>query len=97
MTYKYLGVDLDKNLSYEGAVHNTYVKANRKLYTLRKIRPYITQRISVLIYKQFVRPIIDYADFLFDSSTKYELDLLDKLQQRALTLIGQGAVTNRAI
>ena len=42
-SYKYLGVDLDNDLSYEAAVHNTYIKANKKLFTLRKIRPYITQ------------------------------------------------------
>ena len=36
-TYKFLGVDLD--LSYENAVHNTYLKVNKKLFTLRKIRP----------------------------------------------------------
>ena len=89
-SYKYLGVDLDNDLSYEAAVHNTYIKANKKLFTLRKIRPYITQRISVLIYKQFILPILDYADFLFESTVKRELDLLDKIQERALTLIGQG-------
>ena len=57
--YKYLGVDLDRNLTYEAAVHNTYIKPNKKLFTLRKIRPYITQRVSVLIYKQFILPILD--------------------------------------
>ena len=30
------------------------VKANRKLFTLRKIRPYITQKIAALLYKQFI-------------------------------------------
>ena len=79
-----LGVDLHRNLTYENAVHNTYVKANKKLFTLRKIRPYITQRIAVLIYKQFILPIMDYADFLFDSCVKSELDLLDCILDRAL-------------
>ena len=75
-SYKYLGADLDRNLSNQNAVHNTYIKANKKLFTLRKIRPYnITQRVSVLIYKQFILPILDYADFLFDSTVKCELDL----------------------
>ena len=96
-TYKYLGVDLDRNLTYESAMHNTYIKANKKLFTLRKIRPYITQRIAVLIYKQFILPILDYADFLFESTIKYELDLLDRIQERALRLIGNGQMNNRAI
>ena len=84
-------------ITYEQAVHNTYIKANKKLFTLRKIRPYISQRISALIYKQFVLPILDYADFLFDSTVKRELDLLDNIQERALTLIGRGQVNNRMI
>ena len=65
-----LGVDFDRNLSYENAVHNTYIKANKKLFTLRKIQPYITQRVSVLVYKQFIPPILDYADVFFDSTVK---------------------------
>ena len=97
VSYKYLGVDLDKDLTYEQAVHNTYIKANKKLFTLRKIRPYISQRVSALIYKQFVLPILDYADFLFDSTVKRELDLLDKIQERALTLIGRGQVNNKTV
>ena len=78
------------NLSYENAVHNTYIKANNKLFTFRKIQPYITLRVSVLIYKQFILPILDFADFLFDSTVKCELDLLDRAQERALRLIGHG-------
>ena len=96
-SYKYLGVDLDRNLTYESAVHNTYIKANKKLFTLRKIRPYFTQRIAALIYKQSVRPILDYADFLFDSTVKLELDLLDRIQERVLALIGWGQMNNREI
>ena len=95
--YKYLGVDIDMNLTYESAVHNTYIKANKKLFTLRKIRPYITQRIAALVYKQFILPILDYADFLFDSSIKYELDLLDRIQDRALRLISRGQLNNAAV
>ena len=26
-TYKYLGIDLNRNLTYESAVYNTYIKA----------------------------------------------------------------------
>ena len=96
-TYKYLGVDLDRNLTYENAVHNTYLKANKKLFTLRKIRPYISQEVSVLIYKQYILPILDYADFLFDSTTKHELYSLDKVQDRAMRLIGRGHINNRAV
>ena len=29
-SYKYLGVDLNRNLTGENAVHDTYIKANKK-------------------------------------------------------------------
>ena len=89
-SYKYLGVDIDRNLTYEEVVHNTYLKANKKLFTLRKIRPYVTERVAALIYKQFILPIMDYADFLFESAPKYELDYLDTVQKRAIRIIKFG-------
>ena len=83
-------MDLDSKLSYADTVHNTYVKANRKLFTLRKIRPYVTQGVAALIYKQFVMPMLDYADFLVESAPMKEIKLLDKLQDRAIRLIRYG-------
>ena len=80
--YKYLGVD--RNLSYDDAVHKTYVEANKKLFTLRKIRPYITHGIAALVYKQFILTILDYADFLVESASTREINLMDKIQERAL-------------
>ena len=87
-SYRYLGVDLDYNLTYEEAVNTAYLKANKKLFTLRKIRPYICEDVAALIYKQFILPILDYADFLFDSATKRSLDSLDRIQKRAVRIIG---------
>ena len=50
-SYTYLGVDIDYSLSFDTMVDNMYKKANRKLYTLKLIRPYITNSIACLIYK----------------------------------------------
>ena len=50
--YKYLGVDLDRNLTYENAVHNTYVKANKKLFIfLHILCPYVDVDIYHAIIK----------------------------------------------
>ena len=93
-TYKYLGVDPDRNLSYENAVHNTYLK---KLFTLQKIRPFLIQEVSALKYKQYILPILDNAAFLFESATKQELKSLDKVQNKAVRLIGRGHQENERI
>ena len=44
--YKYLGVDLDENLTMNNMIDSTFNKANRKVYLLKKIRPYITREIA---------------------------------------------------
>ena len=55
---------------------------------------YKTLRLSGI---EYVLPILDYADFLFDSTVKRELDLLDKIQERALTIIGRGQINNKEV
>ena len=47
-SYRYLGVDLDYNLTYEETVNTAYLKANKKLFTLRKVRPYICEDVAAL-------------------------------------------------
>ena len=39
--YRYLGIQLDGMMTFEDAVNDTYRKANKKLFTLRRIRPYV--------------------------------------------------------
>ena len=66
-----------------------YNKANRKLYSLKNIRPYITSSIASLIYKTCIRPVMEYADFLIDGCTKGTTDKLDRIQKRAVKIIDQ--------
>ena len=47
-----------------------------------------------LIYTQFVLPLLDYADFLFESATKKATDQLDKLQKTAIRIIDRGTHGN---
>ena len=88
-SYKYLGVDLDQTLRFDSMVDTLYNKANRKLYSLKNIRPYVTASIASLIYKTCIRPVMEYADFLIDSCTKATTEKLDRIQRRAVRIIDQ--------
>ena len=88
-SYKYLGVDLDQTLSFDKMIDTMYNKANRKLYSLKNIRPYITNSVASLIYKTCVRPVMEYADFLVDSSSKQKTGRLTSIQKRAVKIIDQ--------
>ena len=85
--YTYLGVDIDYNLTFDSMVDCICKKANRKLYTLKFIRPYITNDIACLIYKTCIRPFLEYADFLVDSCQKSKISKLDRIQKRSVRII----------
>ena len=75
--FTYLGVDTDYTLSFNSMVDTISKKANCKFYTLRLIRPYITNDIACLVYKTCIRPILEYADFLIDSCQMSKIGKLD--------------------
>ena len=93
-TYRYLGIDLDQTLSFDSTVDSMYNKANRKLYSLKNIRPYITNSVASLIYKTCIRPVMEYSDFLVDSCNKKTTDQLDRIQKRAVKIIDQARHKN---
>ena len=64
-----------------------YSKANRKLYLLKRIRPFITNSVANLVYKTHVLPMLDYADFLVESGKTEKIDRVDTIQKRALRII----------
>ena len=74
--YKYLGVILDQYLNFRKHTQNIYKLAAHKVYTLSKIRPYITANAALVIHKTKILPFIDYGDIFYDSTYLHELDKL---------------------
>ena len=95
ISYHYLGIDLDSSLTYDKMLDSMFNKANRKLYMLKRIRPYISNYVANLVYKTHVLPMLDYADFLVDSGKMSKIVRLDNLHKRAVKLIDNKA--NRAL
>ena len=85
--YHYLGIDLDKHMTFDKLVDATFNKANQKLHLLKKIRPFISISVAAQVYKSHVLPILDYGDFLVDSCTQNKINTLDSIQNRAVRII----------
>ena len=81
--YKYLGVVLDQSLGFDK--HVDYMK--RKLVgcirMLSKLRPILKKGTALCLYKTLMVPIMDYCDIMYDCLSKYNSDILQKLQNRA--------------
>ena len=82
--YNYLGIEVDNKLTMENHINKSVSKANKKLYMIYKIRKCLSKKTTALLYKQLVRPHLEYCDFLIDSSLRKHIDKFDKVQKRAL-------------
>ena len=81
---------MDEHSSLNTIIDTTHNKANRKVYLLKKMRPYISRWVANRIYKTCILPILDYADFLVDSENLYNIDKFNSIQKRRLRIIYNG-------
>ena len=71
---------LDGGLKFNLHVANI----NNKVNVLRRIRPDINEHVALQIYKIKIQPYIDYGDIFYMSANADKLEVLQKLQYRAL-------------
>ena len=82
--YKYLGVTLDSELNLSGLLSDTKRAVTNRLFNLRKLRYYITEKCALAIYKQTILPVFDYAGFMLISCNKSDRHDLQVIQNDAL-------------
>ena len=85
-TFNYLGVILDDQLSF--TTYYNYVKRRieNKIFVLSKLRKYIDCKTAILIYKQAILPLAEYAGFVLTSCSIGQRHELQVLQNNALRL-----------
>ena len=83
-TFKYLGITLDENLTYNCHINSIIKYANHKLYLLRRCRKYLNTETAILLYKSHILPIIEYGDTLYMSANSKHLERLQIIQNSGL-------------
>lgn len=84
---KYLGILIDKNLSWKMHIHNITTKISRTVGLLAKIRHFAPFQILLQIYQSLILPIISYGLPVWGQACKSYTDKVLLLQKRALRLI----------
>ena len=84
--YKYLGILLDETMNMESNFNYIFKKMSYKIFQFTKIRPYLDVKTRILVYKQTIMPLAEYAGFMLYLNRKHDTDKLQKLQNRALRL-----------
>ena len=83
-TYKYLGVILDYELTFNHHVKELKRNLGLKSYLLAILKSYIPTAIMLIIYKTYVIPLFDYADIVYHGANSTGTKLLQTVQNRCL-------------
>ena len=83
-SYKYPGIILDKHMDLTELMSGVKKCIGGHLFKLRKLRKYITVECALLIYKQTILPLLDYAGFLLNSCNVSDRNDLQILQNDSL-------------
>ena len=82
-SHKHLGVTLTSNLSWKPHILNIYEKASKRLNFLKGLKFKISREVLDKLYKSLIRPIMEYADVLWDGCYDNECELLESVQYEA--------------
>ena len=97
-SFCYLGVTIDKNLSWNEHVHVelTWNKVSKRLGLLSRIRPYFTLKATKCVYNCLVQPIFDYSDTVWGGLSIGCSDSFQRLQNRAAHIIQRRAMAEES-
>ena len=99
VSYKYLGVILDKHLNLHLQIHQLCKSTSSKIKLLKRIRSNISANVATTIYTSMVKPKLLYCSILYLSLSDHHLNRLEAVQSKALSVINgnNSHVTFRSI
>ena len=87
---KHLGLTLDSKLSFNEHINDKIHQANKGVGLLRKLQTILPCNSLLTIYKSFIRPLLDYADVIYDqpSNTSFAKKIESVQYNAALAITG---------
>ena len=86
---KILGVWLQHDLSWDKNISEMISKTNRRLYMLRMLKRFGFKKDELItVYKGYIRPLLEYADVVWNSSlTLKQTKTIEQVQRRACRIV----------
>ena len=84
---RFLGVIINKNLTWEDHKKHIYNKISKTIGLLRKCKCFMDVTGRIKMYKTFVQPYFNYAIEVWGHTIRADSDILNKLQSKALRII----------
>ena len=79
---KDLGVLVDNDLNFENHIDYAIKKSSSKKAQILRNFSYRSKKVLVPLFKTLVRPIIEYANCVWDPSLKTQINLLEAVQRK---------------
>ena len=87
-SFKYLGLTLTPDLSWQQHIDNMITKINRRLGVLRRIKQFLNLDTRCILYTSLILPLFDYADTIWgDKNNVVLMNSLQTLENKAAKII----------
>ena len=87
--FKYLGTHLDSRVNFNYHIDYMCRKISKAIGVMKYVSKYVPQQSKKLIYNTIVMPHFDYCCTVWSATSKYNIERLQKLQNRAMRIILQ--------
>jgi len=84
---KCLGVNIDKNLTWEGHLQSVKQKVSSNLRILKKVKPFLNSENIDTSYRSIIEPNFSYRCLVWDSIGDTLSNSLQRLQNRAARIV----------
>lgn len=85
--HKHLGIVFSNDCSWHEHLEYIKAKAWARINVMRKLKFQLDRRSLEIIYISFIRPLLEYADIVWDNCSQYEADELEKIQNEAARIV----------
>ena len=86
-THKHLGLTFSNNCTWHEHLAQIKAKAWQRINIMRKFKFVLDRKSLHTIYFSFIRPLLEYADVVWDNCTQYEANELEKIQNEAARIV----------
>ena len=86
-THKHLGLILSSDYTWHEHLAEIKSKAWNRINIMRKLKFLLDRKSLQTIYFSFIRPLLEYADVVWDNCTQYEANELEKIQIEAARIV----------
>lgn len=76
--HKHLGVTFSSDCTWHDHLSQIKTKAWHRINIMRKLKFTLDRKSLQAIYFAFIRPLLEYADTVWDNCTQYEVNELEK-------------------